>query len=177
MGNIDVDLVSAFFFPLHCLTGEQNIINEMTRRNIRKGSSRFPQGNNELKVRVRSKKKYMYIQGRRIYFYLQVFFVIPKTPANTSWWKDRCGGKCEGTCDPTRYWRLCFHPWERLVISRGQRTECVKPVIRLLKVQGPTMQRIMIHRKMPKRTFTFFLNFRISATVTILSYLAYPATH
>lgn len=58
MGNIDVDLVSAFFFPLHYLTGKQNIKHEITRRNIiRNRSSRFPLGNNDLKVRERSKKK------------------------------------------------------------------------------------------------------------------------
>ena len=102
----------------------------------------------------------MYIQGRRIYFYLQVFFVIPKTPANTSWWKDRCGGKCEGTCDPTRYWRLCFHPWERLIISRGQRTECVKPVIRLLKVQGPNLAANYNTKKDAKKDIRIFLKFQ-----------------
>ena len=53
----------------------------------------------------------------------QTFIVIPKTPV------DAVG-------DHTRYWRLCFHPYEQLVISRGQTTECVRPVIRLLKVHS-----------------------------------------
>ena len=57
MGNIDVDLVSAFYFPLHYLTGKRNIKQEITRYNIRERCRRFPEGNNDLKVRVRSKNE------------------------------------------------------------------------------------------------------------------------